>query len=250
MYITSLSKGFLLKTSKHYYGDFILMTENLDMTWKDLDKAVITNSPIAEQVVRLSSEWFTKAMHNNAQAPARKLAEEVDLSGKEHMLDIGGGSGAFSIILTNKFKELRATVLELEGTCKTAKKYIEKEGDAERVDVLGGDYFKTEFPEHDVAIFGQIFHSNSPGENKTLLKKVHDKIKPGGLVIITEFLMNEERTGPVFPALFSLNMLIQSKNGNAYTFSEIESWLKDAGFTDIRKRHLVGPHTAITASKG
>jgi len=61
--------------------------------------------------------------------------------------------------------------------------------------------------------------------------------------------MNEDKTGPLFPALFSLNMLHQSKDGNAYTFSEIKRWLEDIGFKNVEKQHLVGPHTAIIAQK-
>jgi hypothetical protein len=114
---------------------------------------------------------------------------------------------------------------------------------------LEGDYFKVEFPVHDVALFGQIFHSNSEDQNNFLLKKVYDKMEENGMVIITEFLLDEDRTGPLFPALFNLNMLKQTKNGRAYTFFEIESWLEDVGFKTIEKQHLVGPHAIITAHK-
>ncbi len=241
---------FLIKESNEYYGDFILMNEESDDSWKELDKVIINGSSIIENHrEKLAKEGFTKAMHNNAQAPARAISELLDFSDKRHLLDIGGGSGAFSIILTNKYENLKATVIEQPAVCKTIKEYIEKEGNIDKVSILEGDYFQVEFPIHDIALFGQIFHSNSKDQNAFLLKKVFDKLEENGIVIITEFLLDEDKTSPLFPALFSLNMLKQTKEGRAYTFSEIESWLKDVGFKNIEKQHLIGPHTAIIAHK-
>ncbi len=106
-----------------------------------------------------------------------------------------------------------------------------------------------EFPIHDVALFGQIFHTNSVDQNKFLLTKVYEKMEENGTVIMTEFLFDEDKTGPLFPALFDLNMLKQTENGRVYTFTEIKSWLENTGFNHIKKQHLVGPHTLITAQK-
>lgn len=245
-----ISSKFLVKSSNEYYGDFILMNEESDNSWKELDKVIKTGSPVTDDNRgRLAKEGFTRAMHNNAQAPAKAISEMIDFSKRKHLLDIGGGSGAFSIILTNKFENLKATVIEQPAVCKTVKEYVEKEGNLHKIAILGGDYFEVGFPVHDVALFGQIFHSNSVNQNKLLLKKVYEKIEENGIVVITEFLLNEDRTSPLFPALFSLNMLKQTKNGRAYTFSEIKSWLEDIGFKNVEKQHLVGPHTAIIAYK-
>ena len=244
------SNKFLIKDLPTYYGDFILMFEESDNNWRQLDQSIITNKPtIGDPNERLAKPFFTRAMHNNAQAPANKLAEIFDFSEKKHLLDIGAGAGTFSIVLTNKYPNLKATTIEQEKVCKVINEYIEKEGDSSKIEVIGGDFFKLDFPKHDVALFGQIFHSNSIDQNKMLLKKVHDKLEDDGNVIITEFLMNEDKSGPIFPALFALNMLHQTESGNAYTFSQIESWLKEVGFKNIEKQHLVGPHTAIIAQK-
>jgi len=245
-----ISTKFLVKTSEAYYGDFILMSEEGEDSWKELDKVIKTNSPVAgDNRARLARKSFTKAMHNNAQAPANDLSDLIDFSNRKHLIDIGGGSGAFSIILTNKYEGLKATVIEQPAVCKTVKEYVDKEGNKERINILAGDYFKVEFPVHDVALFGQIFHTNSDDQNKFLLEKVHEKMEEHGMVIITEFLLDEDKTGPLFSTLFNLNMLKGTKNGRTYTFSQIKSWLEDTGFKNIEKQHLVGPHTVITAYK-
>jgi cyclopropane fatty-acyl-phospholipid synthase-like methyltransferase len=245
-----ISTKFLVKNSKEYYGDFVLMYEGMDDSWKEVDKVIKTNSPVAgDNRERLAKEVFTRGMHSNAQAPANALSRLIDFGNRRHLLDIGGGSGAFSIILTNKFEGLKATVNEQVSVCKTVAEYVKKEGNKDKINILDGDYFKVEFPIHDVALFGQIFHSNSVNQNNLLLKKVYEKIEENGMVIITEFLLDEDKTGPLFPALFNLNMLKQTKNGRAYTFSEIKSWLENNGFKNIEKQPLIGPHTVITAYK-
>ena len=245
-----ISLKFLVKSSNEYYGDFILMNEESENSWKKLDKVITTGSPVTDDNRgRLAKKIFTKAMHNNAQAPANAVFNLVDFSNKKHLLDIGGGSGAFSIILTNKHKNLKATIIEQPAVCETIKEYVKKEGSLDKINILAGDYFKIEFPVHDVALFGQIFHSNSAKQNNILLKKAYEKLEDNGIVIITEFLLDESKTSPLFPTLFNLNMLKQTKDGRAYTFSEIKSWLEDIGFKNIEKQHLAGPHTAVIACK-
>ena len=245
-----ISSKFLVKSSDEYYGDFILMNEESENSWKELDKVITTGSPVTnDNRSGFSKKIFTKAMHNNAQAPANAISNLIDFSNRKHLLDIGGGSGAFSIILTNKYDNLKATIIEQPAVCETIKEYIEKERNSDRINILAGDYFEIEFPIHDVALFGQIFHSNSAEQNNILLKKAYEKLEDNGIVIITEFLLDKNKTSPLFPALFNLNMLKQTKNGRTYTFSEIKSWLENIGFKNIEKRHLVGPHTAIIAYK-
>lgn len=245
-----ISAKFLVKTSKAYYGDFILMNEGMDDSWKELDDVIRTNSPVdGNNRERLAREVFTRGMHSNAQAPANALSHFIDFGDKKHLLDIGGGSGAFSIILTNNYDNLKATVNEQPAVCKTVREYVDKEGNKDKIDILDGDYFKVEFPVHDVALFAQIFHTNSVDQNNFLLNKVYEKMEDNGMVIITEFLLDEDRTGPLFSTLFNLNMLKQTKNGMAYTFSQIKSWLEDTGFANVEKQRLVGPHTVITAYK-
>jgi 3-hydroxy-5-methyl-1-naphthoate 3-O-methyltransferase len=244
---TELSLKFLDKESPAYFGDFIRMFEESDASWRSLDEAILNNTAVLEDHdSKLAKPYFTRAMHNNAQAPAHALSEMIDFSNRTHLLDIGAGSGAFSIILTNKNKNLKATIVEQPRVCETAKEYV---GNNERIDFLPGSYYDVEFPKHDVALFGQIFHSNSAEQNMTLLQKVFDNIEIGGTLIITEFLLNEDKTGPLFPALFSLNMLKETGEGRAYTFSEISTWLNEIGFKDVRKEHLIGPHTMIVANK-
>lgn len=246
-----LAEKFLSKDSPAYYGDFILMTEDLEKNWDDLGDVILgkkeRNGNIEKDV--FEKPIFTKAMHNNALAPANILSEKIDFSNYKNLLDLGGGSGAYSIILTNKNKDLNAVVLEFPKVCETANEYIEKLADKTRVKTQAGDYLKDEFPKSDVILMAQILHSNSIKECKLVIKKSYDTLPSDGMIIINEFIQNPDKTGPVMPVVFALEMLLNTKDGNSYTVKEISSWLEEAGFKDIQEIHLIGPHTVIAAKK-
>lgn len=251
---TSVASEFLVKGKQEYYGDMVIMFGTKDAL-KDLKEAVLTSSPVIKGLTERMEDTeqakiFTRAMHNNAMGPAMVLSKKFDFSKYRKLLDLGGGSGAFSIVLSKQYPNLTATVFDLPNVCSVAKEFI-KEADIEsRVEILDGDFFKDELPkDYDIVLLSQILHSWSVEENKTLLKKVYDCLPENGILIINEFLLNENKTGPLFPALFALNMLVQSEGGNAYTEGEIKGWLEDVGFEYIETIKLTGPVTALVVKK-
>lgn len=251
---TQISEQFLVKSKPTYYGDMVLLLGSGFENWTNLKEAVLTNKSVSEGLEKRmedpkKAEIFTKAMHNNAVGPAMILSKKFDFSKFKKLLDLGGGSGAFSIILTKEYSNLEATVFELPNVCKVAEKFI-KEATAEKVKTFSGDFLTDDFPEgNDIALFSQIFHSQGVEKSKTLLKKVYKSLPEKGVVIINEFLLNKDKTGPLFPSLFALNMLISSENGNTYTEEEIKSWLKDVGFEYLETIKLTGPISSIIAKK-
>jgi len=252
---TPEANEFLVKGKPTYYGDMMLMSGLRD-SLKNLKKAILTNSPIdagglAKRMEdQEQAKVFTKAMHNNAVGPAMVLSKKFDFSNYKKLLDLGGGSGAFSIILAKEYSNLKATVFDLPNVCSVAEEYIKKADAESKVNTVAGNFFKDEFPEnHDVVLLSQIIHSWSVEENKTLLKKVYNYLPENGVVIINEFLLNKNKTGPLFPALFALNMLNGSEKGNAYTEKEIKDWLEEIGFKHLETIKLTGPISSIIAKK-
>jgi 3-hydroxy-5-methyl-1-naphthoate 3-O-methyltransferase len=245
---------FLVKGKPNYFGDMVVMFGSKD-SFKDLKKAIETDAPVTESLDKRMenkehAEIFTKAMHNNAMGPAIVLSEKFDFSKFNKLLDVGGGSGAFSIVLTREHSNLKASVFDLPNTCSVADQYIHEADASEKVSCLEGDFFKDELPKgYDVFLLSQIMHSWSVKENKILLKKIYDSLPENGVLIINEFLLNEEKTGPLHPALFSLNMLVQSDGGSAYTESEIKGMLEEVGFEYQETIKLGGPVTAIVSRK-
>ena len=246
-----LAEKFLIKDRPAYYGDYVLMIDKLSKNWENIEEVILGKKEREGNIETKIFEdpLFTKAMHNNAIAPANILSEKIDFSSYKNLLDLGGGSGAYSIILTNKYKELNAVILELQKVCETTNEYIEKLADKTRVKTLAGDYLKDEFPKSDVILMAQILHSHSIEQCKFMIKKSYDILPSDGMIIINEFVLNPDKTGPVMPVVFALEMLLNTKEGNSYTAKEISSWLEGAGFKDIQEIHLMGPHTVIVGKK-
>jgi len=245
---------FLVKGKPKYYGDMVIMFGTKDAL-KNLKESILKGSPVITGLTERMEDTeqakiFTRAMHNNAMGPAMMLSKKFDFSKYDKLLDLGGGSGAFSIVLAREYPNLTATVFDLSKVCDVAKEFIKEANMESKVKLLEGDFFKDELPkDNDIVLLSQIMHSWSKEENKELLRRVYNSLSKDGIIIINEFLLENDKTGPLFPALFSLNMLVQSEGGRAYTNQEIKELLEEVGFTYQESIHLTGPVTSIIARK-
>ncbi len=249
------SEEYLVKSKPHYLGDLVLMIgSDLYKLWGELADVVKTGTSRHRLSERMkdpeAAKGFTRAMHNNAMAPAHVMAEKIDFADRKKLLDIGGGSGTYSITLTQKYPDLHAVIYELPNVVKVADGYI-AEANADRVETMDGDFHTDDLPTgYDAALISQILHSYSPETCRTIIAKAQNALADGGLLIINEFLLNDDKAGPEYTTLFSLNMLLESRGkGSSYTFAEISKWLMAAGFKNIKRVPLSGPHVAITAEK-
>jgi hypothetical protein len=151
------------------------------------------------------------------------------------VLDVGGGSGAYDIELCRLYPNLTATVYDLPHVAEIAAGKIKEAGLSERIGTAGGDFFTDPtFPaEHDVVLLSMIMHDWNEEHDREILRKCWETLPSGGEVIISELLVNDEKTGPPPAALMSLNMLIETEGRN-YTAAEYRDWLSQLGFRDIR----------------
>lgn len=180
-------------------------------------------------------EAFIGAMHVAGSKMAYKVAETVDASRFGTLLDIGGGSGVYSIAFMRKNPELRATLFDLPKVVEIAQRRFAEAGLEERVELAPGDYNEDPFPSgYDAVLFSAIIHINSRETNTRLYRKAHDSLNEGGSLIIRDFILDETRTSPVAGAIFAVNMLAATKEGNCYTEREVQEDLQRAGFSEIR----------------
>ena len=113
-----------------------------------------------------------------------------------------------------------------------------------------GDYFEIEFGTgFDLVLLSNVLHSMSPGRARLIISKSFSALAPGGRVVVHDFLPNEERTGPDWPLLFAVNMLVATESGTTYTFGEISAWLRSSGFQEIRKHRVEDSSSLIIARK-
>jgi len=178
---------------------------------------------------------FIGAMHSIGAPMAQRIAEAVSPGTSRSLLDVGGGSGTYTIAFLRAVPNLRATLFDLPEVIEMARERLRKEDLLDRVSLVAGSYYLQEFPEgHDLALISAIIHSNSLEENLELYRKVFRALKPGGRILIRDHVMNPDRSWPRDGAVFAINMLVGTAGGGTYTFEEIEAGLRQAGFGRIR----------------
>ncbi len=241
----SAANTFLSKDSPGYIGHIITHHHHLVDSWSMLDQAVKTGTPVRARVSDTSPEWresFLMGMFNIAMSVAPSLADKIDLSGRRHLLDLGGGPGTYAIHYCQKNPSLNATVYDLSTTRPFAEKTIEKFGLTDRIDFIDGNYVKEGIKGvYDVAWLSHILHGEGQKDCQRIIEKTVSALEPGGMIIVHDFILNNKMDGPLFPALFSLNMLLGTSDGQSYSEKQITNMLAKAGVKEIRRLSFQGP---------
>ena len=243
---TPEAQAFLSKDSEQYIGFMIMHHHHLVESWSRLDGAVLSGKPIpggASFEMEAFLQSFLMGMHTLARQLAPMVSEALDLSHRHRLLDLGGGPGTYAMHFCTKNPGLRATVFDLPTTRPFAEETIEKAGLADRIDFLAGSYLEDTIPgAYDVAWLSQILHGEGPDNCRLIIEKAVSALEPGGMIVVHEFLLEDSRDGPLFPALFSLNMLLATTGGQAYAEGEIIEMLAGAGVKEIRRLPFRGPN--------
>jgi hypothetical protein len=236
----------LAKDSLNYIGHIILHHHHLMESWARLDQSVRSGRANREQSSFSREEWresFLMGMFNLAMAIAPRVADAIDLSDRRRLLDLGGGPGTYAIHFCLKNPALSAAVFDLPTTRPFAEKTIAGFHLENRVTFAPGDYHSDDIPgRYDVAWLSHILHAESPEFCLNIIRKTVAALEPGGTIFIHEFILNDQRDGPLFPALFSLNMLLGTESGRAYAAADLSGMLATAGVRDIRRIPLQTPN--------
>ena len=240
------SLTFLVKDAPQYLGFMIMHHHHLVEAWAQLGEVVRSGGPVRGRTSSRDDERresFLMGMFNNAMLIAPTLTKTIDLTARRRFLDLGGGPGTYAIHFCLNHMELQATVYDLATTRPFAEKTIARFGLTDRVRFLDGDYVNEAIPgRYDVAWLSHILHGESPEDCQRIVDKTVAAVEPGGLVMIHEFILNNTLDGPLFPALFSLNMLLQTEGGQAYSEAQLTEMLTRAGVGEIRRLPFRGPN--------
>ena len=176
-----------------------------------------------------------RALYRDAQVLGPRLADAVDVSGRRLLLDVGGGFGGYAAAFCDACPELHATVLDLPGVVREGRRLAASTGAAPRVRFVEGDFLRDPLPRgSDVVLASDILHGQRPSDAARLVRRLGDALEPGGLLVLRDVLMDTERTGPRWAALFSLTLLASSAS-RCYAEDEVRGWLAEAGFVDVRE---------------
>jgi len=224
----------------------LMHTAHLWQSWSTLTDCVRSGTSVAyREIPERGDDWteaFIAAMHRNAAERAPFVVRAVGTEGIKRMLDVGGGSGAYSIAFAKANETLRSVILDLRPVLSIAQRHIQEAGLADRIATREGDLRQGEFGTgYDLVFVSAICHMLSPEENRGLLKRCCRALAPQGRVVIQDFVLEADKTAPKFAALFALNMLVGTEAGSSYSEDEYAAWLDEAGFEDVRRLRLPGP---------
>ncbi len=238
-------------------GFFRLNVTQLVSKWLQLGDVVRTGRPAqAVNQEGEGTEFFSGLVENiipMSYATAQTLADHLKLAKAKNevrVLDLAAGSGIWGIVLAQASARVRVTAVDWAGMIPTTKRITQKFGVGARFKFIEGDLLEADFGSgYDIATLGHILHSEGEERSRQLLKKTFRALKSGGTIAIAEWLVNDERTQPLPPLMFAVQMLVNTEKGDTFSFNEIKSWLEEAGFKKVRKLEAPGPSPLVLATK-
>ncbi len=241
---SEFSDTYLVRGRELYQGDIIAHSESTWNFWNRLEEELRREKAPAASAQQQHRN-FILGMKNIAQSGRLGLIlDQIDLSSRRQLFDLGGGPGSYSIAFCQKFPRLKAILFDLPETIAIAKENITENGMEDRITLQAGNWDTDDFGRgHDVFLASNVMHGPASGaEGK--LAKAWKSMKPGGLLLIQEFLLNDEKTGPLIPALFNIMV-------GAFSRSELFAVIRQAGFVHPQSIAVSEDHSAawITAEK-
>ena len=180
--------------------------------------------------------------------PAHALPAAFDFGRHRRLLDIGGGTGSWSIAIARHHEHIEAAVLDRPPTVKLARRKVAAAGLARRISVVAGNAMAGELPGgYDVFLLANVIHCFSPEQNQDLLRRVRRAARPGSALLLADWWTNPEHTQPRRAALMAGQFAVNLPNGDVYSADEARAWLNRTGWHFAGHRPLAGPQSVIIA---
>jgi (2Fe-2S) ferredoxin/SAM-dependent methyltransferase len=253
---TPLAARFLAKGSRDDARDALTHNLSLWRRWSTLTDAVRAGHAVGvPEMADRGDDWtvpFIAAMHRGAAQRAPLVVQAVGTEGVRRMLDVGGGSGAYSIAFARARATLHAEILDLPPVLPIAAGHVAEAGLTDRVATRAGDLRTDGLGSgYDLVLLSSICHMLGPEENRDLLSRAARALAPGGRVVISDFVLGEDGAAPRQAVLFSINMLVGTPSGRSYRESDYAAWLGAAGLAGVERVRLPGPaHLVIGRRPG
>jgi (2Fe-2S) ferredoxin/predicted O-methyltransferase YrrM len=245
---TPESARFFVQGSKDNHRNGLLHTANIWHRWSTLTEAVRrgTRIPIAGSG---TPEWtanFIAGMQRNAKDRALLVVKALGTAGVRRILDLGGGSGAYSIAFAKASADVRCEILDLPEVVSLTSEYVSKAGVSTQVSIRPGDMLHDNFESgYDIILLNAICHMFSEEQNREIYRRARQALAPNGRLVVQDFILNPDKAGPQHAALFSVNMLVGTDAGSTYSEAEYAGWMKAAGFIEVHRIKLSGPSDLI-----
>ncbi len=253
------SEAFLVQGAKYDFSDYLRLQVGRQMypLMDQLEGALTGDMP--EEATASYAEWFSdpdearlysESQHAGSLGPARQLKSALDLTGKRRMLDVGGGTAAFDITLCKAFPDLTATVLEFPNVAALGREYVAKAGMTDRIAYVEGNALEADWPSgQDVVLMSYLF-SGVPGDtHNRLIRQAFDVLNPGGIVLIHDFVVEADRSGPMLAALWQLQHTAFTPEARSLDTGWLKGALVEAGFTEVGIAPMIPEMTMLAQAQ-
>ena len=249
-----LAARFLVRGGRDDAREALKHNLSLWRRWSTLTDAVRAGHAVATtEMADRGDAWtvpFIAAMHRGAAERAPLVVRSVGTEGVRRMLDVGGGSGAYSIGFARASAALHAEILDLPTVLPIARRHVAEASLEGRVTTRAGDLRTDDLGSgYDLVLLSSICHMLGPDENRDLLSRAASALAPGGRVVVSDFVLDENGTAPRQAVLFSINMLVGTPAGRSYRESEYRSWFAAAGLAAVERVRLPGPAHLVIGRK-
>jgi SAM-dependent methyltransferase len=259
---TSETATYLDQKSPRYVGGILTMLNaRLFRFWHDLPEALRTGRPQNEMKHSQRSmfeevyadpqrlETFLNGMTGLSRLNFESFVERFDLSRFGTLCDVGGATGLLACLAARRYPHLRCVSFDLPVVAPVARRYVESQGLADRVEVASGDFFRDPLPAADVITMGMILHDWNEEKKRALIAAAYSALREGGALVAIENVIDDARRRNVFGLLMSLNMLIEFGDAFDFTDADFRGWCRAAGFRRFELIPLGGPCSAAVAYK-
>jgi ubiquinone/menaquinone biosynthesis C-methylase UbiE len=191
---------------------------------------------------------FTEGVEAVNAGTAAALAATADFATCHRLLDIGGGTGSWSIGVVRTHPHMTATVFELPQVAGIARQRIAEQGLTGRIEVVAGDVNTADLPTgHDCCLLANVIHCFSPADNRRLLARARRAVRPGARLLLADYWTDPTHTEPVIAALMAGEYAVNIADGDVYSLAEGREWLADTGWRFIAHEQLAGAKSLIVA---
>jgi hypothetical protein len=261
-YNTPATDLFLDKRKPSYIGGMLEMANHrLYPFWGNLTTALRTGQPQNESSqggVGLFDalyadpdrlRGFLKAMTGISHGANMAIAKKFPWAEYKSAVDVGTAQGDLITQVALANPHIAGIGFDLPEVGPIFEDYIAENGLSGRVCFHPGSFFDSPIPKADVVMMGHILHDWNLGDKKMLIRKAYEALPAGGALIVYESIIDDDRSKNSFGLLMSLNMLIETTGGFDYTGADCMGWMKEAGFSNTRAEHLVGPDSMVIGIK-
>ena len=254
--------AFLVRGAKYDFGDYLRFQIDKQMyPFMEHLTPVLKGERPATMAYTNYEEWmsdpeearlYTESQHSGSTGPARSLARLCpdELAGAGSLLDVGGGSGGFSLTLARLFPDLKATVVDFPNVCEVGREYASQdEQTLGRVNFLDGNALEVEYPGEQGAVLASYISSSISGDDLVpLYSKAHAATKPGGTIFVHDFMVEDDRSGPPLAALWALQHMVFTPGAVSMTPTDVMGKLEAAGWEDCRVMEMIPGLTKVVVA--